>query len=216
MAMRWPAALVFCALEVACKTKSGGTDSPKLRSLVARTVGFEGEVEQQITTSMFPSPPNRYLLKMKGDRARIETKGTIIITDMTARKRYSIDPSSKSYSEYTWAASEPDPDAAVPTQIHTGRHESIAGHDCEIVTVTMSGTSAYELCVTQDMSSPVVRAFGGFGGLGGWSGDLGFALRVVLKDATGREGSRAEVTRIEKRSIPEADLTVPPGYTLVK
>ena len=214
--MRWPAAPFFCALcalGLGCKTQSGGGDSPKLRGLVARTVGFEGEIEQEITTSIFPGKATRYLLKMKGDRARIETTGVVMITDLTARKRWSIDPTSKSYSEYEWAAPDPDAGAAVPTQVHTGRHEVIAGHDCEIVQATLPPSSNWEMCVTQDMSSPVLRAFGG---LGGWSDELGFAMRVVLKDASGREVSRAQVTRLEKKSIPDSDVNVPPGYVLVK
>jgi hypothetical protein len=41
----------------------------------------------------------------------------------------------------------------------------------------------------------------------------GFPMRIVLYDAKGAPLMKMEATRIEKKSIPDAEFQIPAGYT---
>jgi hypothetical protein len=96
--------------------------------------------------------------------------------------------------------------------VRTGRRDVVAGYACDVVTRRFAATT-YEECVSPEIASPLALAVGAMPEL---AAEGGFPLRSILRDAGGVEMSRTEAVRVDKRSIPEADLVVPPGYTRTK
>ena len=103
-----------------------------------------------------------------------------------------------------------------PTNIaRTGKHETIAGYDCEDWDVTMENGKRVATCVAQGL------AFFDFSGMAGptgggtrsWAEELrdknGFPLRAVETDASGKEVSRMEVTKIEKKRLDDSTFAIP-------
>ncbi len=108
--------------------------------------------------------------------------------------------------------------AVEPTIRRTGRKETIAGYECEHLSIGFSGETT-DVCVTRGLG-PFVNAMAAMGGLGrgssaqpAWqrtlSGEGDFPLKVVRQDGV----VQLEVTKIEKRSIGEALFTIPNSYT---
>jgi hypothetical protein len=137
-------------------------------------------------------------------------------------------PSMKSASD---AAAREIEKAGAPKITRTGKKETIAGYECEHVLVA-SATQSFDICTTK-MLGAFVNAFGALGGMGGagrggagrggaerggaapqnWQQMLGevgaFPLKVTSKDG----GITLEVIKVEKRSIPAAQLEVPANYS---
>ncbi|MEO8798086.1 MAG: DUF4412 domain-containing protein, partial [Polyangiaceae bacterium] len=102
----------------------------------------------------------------------------------------------------------------------TGKHETIAGYDCEDWTVRDPSGKRTELCVAQGL---VYFDLGSLRGGGQTLSPLAkefkdkrsFPLRSVEFDASGKELTRSEVTKIEPKSIDAARFLPPSGYTEV-
>ena len=61
-----------------------------------------------------------------------------------------------------------------------------------------------------------VRQAAGSGSTGGWATELGVAQSLPLRfseyDERGQLVSRIETTKIERRTLPAAEFSVPPGF----
>ena len=111
----------------------------------------------------------------------------------------------------------------------TGRTETILGYLCEEY-VTTDGGNTTEMWITDQLGSfaglgggnPMAGMMGG-GKRGGGSPASGweqalkskggaFPLRVVSRDAKGRESFRLEARKIEPGPLPDSDFAPPAGF----
>jgi len=102
----------------------------------------------------------------------------------------------------------------------TGQTEKIVGYLCQLFTLKANGKTT-ELWLADGLGS-----FAGLGGgnpMGGkpppksaWeqalAGVAGFPLRVVEKDAGGKETFRLEATKVDKSAQPDSLFAPPAGY----
>jgi hypothetical protein len=97
----------------------------------------------------------------------------------------------------------------------TGKHETIAGIDCENWIAKDPRGKRSEVCIAQGIAFFDVSSMKG-GKSDGLAKELRekklFPLRDVEYDASGAEISRMEVTKVEKHSIDDAKLDVPKDY----
>ena len=103
------------------------------------------------------------------------------------------------------------------TVTKTGKHETIAGYDCEHWDVKMASGRRTDVCVAQGIRFIDFAAMSpGGSSLGSWTQDLeaanSFPLSVIDYNAQNQETSRMTVTSIEKKSLPDTLFTVPSDY----
>jgi hypothetical protein len=197
----------------------------KLRSLATSLVSFEGEIEMTSSMSAPAAMSLTTLFEMKGDKLRTEAKGLggfVTLTDVAAKKTYILDTTGHTYTEVDLAAVTAAA-ATAPTKspakvINTGRTDKVAGYSCDVYEIRDAGMRT-EACTASGLSmlafglSSPFSAFSN--GNDAWSEVLGhgFPLRITVLDAAGAPMMKMEATRIERRTVPDADLSVPPGYT---
>jgi hypothetical protein len=184
---------------------------------------FEGEITMHTTAA---GTSNDMVVQTKGDKLRFDTKAPTGdpmhgVFDPTANKVVVYLDGTKTYMDMDFSkpGATPNVDGASGSVNKTGKHETVAGYDCENWTVSDPTGKKTELCIAQGI------AFFDVGGLkAGPSASpsalakefrekKSFPLRSIEYDAAGKELSRMEVTKIEKKSIPDASFQVPPGYT---
>jgi hypothetical protein len=98
----------------------------------------------------------------------------------------------------------------------TGKHETVAGMDCEDWTAKDPSGKRSEVCIAQGLVAFDFSAL-----KGGGTSTLGkelrekklFPLRSVEYDAAGKELSRMEVTKVEKKSLEDSEFEIPKDYT---
>jgi hypothetical protein len=104
----------------------------------------------------------------------------------------------------------------------TGKHETVAGYDCEDWEITHETGKRESACVAEGLSFFDLSTMAGtVGGVSpSWVDELrergGFPLRTIETDPAGKEISRMEVTKIEKKPIDAANFTVPAAYHLMQ
>ena len=203
--MRARAALVLLAVCAGAACKRSST-----KDLVSRTFGFEGEIE--LEARVLSGMTNRATYKMKREKVRVEVGGTVMLADLGAKKSYLIDSTTKTYNTIDWSAAAADAGGR-PPRTKTGKKDVVAGYGCEEYEYsTPTGDRAFS-CVTTEIYGPVVVAVGALGAFGD---DLGFPLRTVMQNRAGMEVFRSEVVRIDRKSVPEKDVSIPPGYREVR
>jgi hypothetical protein len=106
-----------------------------------------------------------------------------------------------------------------PKVAKTGRFETVAGTRCEDWDVVSDHREA-TVCVANEGASVFSIPFGGAPPESAWMAELldgrHFPMRVVTYDKDGAaETSRVEVTKIDKKSVPDEGLKVPAGYTQI-
>jgi hypothetical protein len=115
------------------------------------------------------------------------------------------------------------PSSAGPpsTITRTGKHETIAGYDCEDWNVT-TGAKHSAVCVAEGIPFFDFAAMASHGGAAtgrSWADELrdkkGFPLRAVETDESGKETSRMEVTKIAKQTLDDELFTAPKGYNVM-
>jgi hypothetical protein len=191
---------------------------------------FEGELRMQMTSGKEKPFDIDYFLK--GGKARIVPqlgqKGSMaMIMDTTKMEMTMLMPEQKMYmvtsikSATEEAAKQAGTADVVPER--TGRKEKILGYTCEEYLLKSKDGTSSAIWVTDE-----IGAFAGLGG-GGMSGGRGrgptaqawenafagknqFPMRVIGLDKKGVENFRMEVTKIEKKSLPDADFLPPAGY----
>jgi hypothetical protein len=103
-----------------------------------------------------------------------------------------------------------------PTITRTGKHETVAGYDCEDWEIADEKGNHQSTCVAQGLPFFDFSATAGATGGHSWAEELrdknAFPLRARDVDASGKEISRMEVTRIERRPVDDSAFIVPPGF----
>lgn len=179
--------------------------------------GFEGAITMHVHSQTGDSD---IVVKTKGEKMRFDIDKAYVLYDPKAGTVTMVDDATKSYRAMDFGGpNAPKANTSGDTaQIEkSGQHETIAGIDCERWTVHDQGKRS-EVCIAQgiayfDMSNPKN------GGGGGLAKELRekklFPLRDVEYDASGKEISRMEVTKVDKKSIPDSELEVPKDYTKI-
>jgi hypothetical protein len=100
--------------------------------------------------------------------------------------------------------------AAAPVVVHTKKFELIADHRCEHVLVTIAKQQT-DICIAKGLGTFVMPT--GMGRLEAWQKALndanGFPLKVVQPDGT----VAMEVTKVERKMLPESLFTIPDSYS---
>ncbi|MFL5578775.1 MAG: DUF4412 domain-containing protein [Gemmatimonadaceae bacterium] len=196
---------------------------------------FEGVITVRTTGMQAQQQDAQYYVRQGASRVEMtSSRGQmVLVTDPQKRTMYMMMPEQKTYMERPLAPA-PGPvtkDAPAESQVvRTGRTDTIAGFQCEHVTITTERGAA-DACVTRQlgavpaMGAGMRRGMGGPGGgagagagarggaMGGWRAaldaqpDLGFPLRVETDGRT-----VWEVTKVERRTLDPALFAVPAGY----
>ena len=186
--------------------------------------GFEGAIVMHATS---PRGPTEMLFLTKGGKLRIETPGrdgqmTHSIFDPEHKKlTLLLDSQQMAMQMAIPEIAAAAPAASATTVTRTGRHETVAGYDCEDWDVAIEGGKREAVCVAQGLAFFDFMAMAGStGGTSrSWAEELreknGFPLRAVELDATGKEISRMEVTKVEKRALDDSAFLPPPGYQVM-
>lgn len=118
------------------------------------------------------------------------------------------------------AMDEADPNGP-PTVTRTGKHEKVAGQDCERWEIRHTSGKRTDACIAEDfVAFDFASLLPGAGPFTGSSSDEVkqkklFPLRSVDTDAAGNVTSKMEVTRIERTSIDKSRFEVPKDYAYV-
>lgn len=134
---------------------------------------------------------------------------------------YTLLPPISMYSETSMADMQAGltaaaPDAATrvppraPTVTHTKRFELIAGHRCEHVLIVL-GQQKTDVCMGKGLGVFIMPA--GVGRGEGWDRVLAEANGFPLKVVQGNGTVTMEVTKIERKALPEALFSVPDSYS---
>lgn len=182
--------------------------------------GFEGQITMHTTSAA--APPQDMVVKAKGDKLRFDSKGsdgsaTYAIYDPTNKVTMVLD-TQKTYMDLDFGKpgapqANTSPDTASIDK--SGKHETIAGIDCENWRAKDPSGKRSEVCIAQgiaffDMTS--VKS-GSPSALGKELREKKlFPLRSVEYDASGKETSRMEVTKVEKTSIDDSQFSIPKDY----
>jgi Domain of unknown function (DUF4412) len=110
------------------------------------------------------------------------------------------------------------PPAKPPPKVtKTGKTDKVAGYECELWDIT-DETSKATLCIAEEgiswFSIPMVGAPAEYAWMAELMDGKHFPLRAVAFDKAGVETGRIEVTKIEKKTEPDAMFEVPAGYAI--
>jgi hypothetical protein len=183
---------------------------------------FEGAITMNNTSGEHPAKTINY--EVKGTKMRFESPeergpmaGSYVIFDTTAKKMTMVDDTKKTAMVMDMGAmggmtpgGPAMPAGPKPNVEKTGKTDTVAGYSCDIWKMTEPSGEKTEACVAKGITFPAMgrRA-------AGWMSSLedAFPLRAISYDPAGKEKSRMEVTKIEKKSLDDAHFQVPAGYT---
>lgn len=182
---------------------------------------FEGEITMNVSDAAKPEPKT-ITYDVKGTKMRFVApeehgpmSGGYVIFDTTAKKMTVVQDAKKTamvmdmgaMGGMTPGAPPPGPK---PTVDKTGKNDTVAGYTCEQWKITETNGERSDVCVAQGIMFPVMGRRGT-----GWMSQLenSFPLRAISYDSAGKEKSRMEVTKVEKKSLDDAMFQVPAGYT---
>jgi hypothetical protein len=104
-----------------------------------------------------------------------------------------------------------------PKVTKTGKTDKVAGYECELWDIT-DETSKGTMCIAEEgiswFSIPMTGAPAEYAWMAELMDGKHLPLRFVGFDKAGIETGRVEVTKIDKKSEPDAMFEVPPGYTV--
>jgi hypothetical protein len=219
--------IVAIAALSACKLRGFGASDgggPSIVSTLASLVAFEGEIDMSMSIAMAPATGMTTSFEMKGTKIRTETKGIVAmvsITDMEAKKSWTIDNTARTYTEIDLGKLSSASSATVKSTAKArklGKSDTVAGYSCDLWEVT-DATMDTQLCMASGLSMLALGLSGPFSafarGNDAWGEVLshGFPLRIVMTDPGGKPIAKMEATRIDKRSVPDSEFAVPAGYT---
>jgi len=111
------------------------------------------------------------------------------------------------------------PSSAPPKVTKTGRKDTVAGYACEIWDVVPDTGEKLSACVANEGGSWFRLPLTGMPTEHAWALELldgkHFPLRGVAYDKSGAEKGRAEVTKIEKKTLAATLFEIPAGYKMV-
>ena len=189
---------------------------------------FEGKVSLAITAEKGRTQTLNYSIKGQKLRMDIETEGKAMTSIMDMGKlemlmlmpeqqMYMVMPIKKPVEQAMAKQGESTADIEV-----TGKTETILGYKCNQILVKDKG-AVTEMWVAEGLGAFMGMGSGGGGGRKGggaaaakWEealkGKGGFPLRVISRDAKGRESFKMEATKIEPGSLPDSSFAPPAGY----
>ena len=187
--------------------------------------GFEGEIAMHITHP--DAPASDMVFEAKGADVRLDLggasgQGSHAIVRADGKAVLVVD-AQKAWMDLDMtkagaAVAEADPSGA-PTVDKTGKHERIAGRDCEDWEIKHTSGKRTDTCIAEGLAA---FDFGALlpGATPASSKDEVhakrlFPLRSIEYDATGKETSRMEVTRIDEKKIDPSAFEIPAGYAKV-
>ncbi len=104
-----------------------------------------------------------------------------------------------------------------PKITKTGKTDKVAGYECELWDIT-DESSKGQMCIAEEGISWFSIPMSGAPAEYAWMAELTdgkhFPLRFIGYDKAGTETGRIEVTKIDKKSEPDALFEVPAGYTV--
>ena len=179
---------------------------------------FEGEITMSTTDPAKGAKTIVY--DVKGTKLRFESPDSAgpmaagyVIFDTAGKKMTAVDDAKKTAMVMDVGAMQglspgAPPAGPKPTVDKTGKNDTVAGYSCELWKVTETSGEHADVCVAKGISFPAM------GRHAGWMSSLedGFPLRAVSYDSAGKEKSRMEVTKVDKKSLDDAMFQVPPGY----
>ena len=192
-----------------------------------KTGDFEGEITMTVRAAggspsemVFEAADQRVRLALTGPDGRrshalVKPDGSIVLVVDEQRAFMDMD-----MTKAGAAVAEADP-AGEPAVSKTGRHETIAGHACEVWEIRHGSGKRTEACIAEGLAAFDFGALlpGGAPASGAVGKELHqkklFPLRSVELDPSGKETSRMEVVRVERKKIDRAVFEIPAGYTRV-
>jgi hypothetical protein len=177
--------------------------------------GFEGAITMHTTSAK--GPPADIVVEAKGDKLRFNSDAGYGLYDPSANKVTMVMDAQKAYMDLDFArigAPQANTTSDNGTIDKTGKHEKVAGIDCEDWTVKNPSGKRSEVCIAQGIAFFDLESLKGGGtALGKELRDKKlFPMRSVEYDASGTETSHMEVTKVEKKSIDDGRFVVPPDY----
>ena len=189
---------------------------------------FEGKVSYKISSGRDKAQEMTYSIKGKKMRMEIPNQKEMgpMIMDMEKKEMMMTMPSDHMYM--TMAIPDAATDAAAKardevTLEKTSETEKILGYTATKYISTDSKGVVSDLWLAEGLGTfmpmsnqnPMGRSRAN-ASQKGWERALAgkemFPLRVVSKDKSGKESFRMEVTKIEKKSLPDSDFEAPAGY----
>lgn len=184
----------------------------------ATVLGFEGELVVQ--SQMGTDPPTTTVVHLQGDKAQAQLPSNtgavvVLIADGGAKKNTWLFHAKHEAIVETMVA---HPASGSPKVTSTGRHDVVAGTDCDVVEVRYTtGPGAFnEVCVAKSLTAASLAFTPIEDVLFGSPEDLpvdGFPLRVLTRGPSGAVTARMEVTKIEKVGQPKSLFEIPAGFT---
>jgi hypothetical protein len=184
---------------------------------------FEGSITMHMTDAK--SAPHDITMITKGNKIRVDvpekngTSAHSIFDPSTGKALVIMDAQKMAMTMTIPAATVAGTQGAPPVVTKTGKHETIAGRDCEDWDIVQA-TKHEQACVTEGIvffdftsMSPTGAQRGS---MGAWLSDLRdkheFPLRAITLDPSGKESSRMEVTKLDAKPVDDSLFTVPAGY----
>lgn len=211
--MRRSLAVVLAAALLGCSRPSSLTLS-----------AFEGEITMR-TKLATGAPPQDMVVKTKGDKLRFDMTGagaqpTHVVLDPKGGKLLLVIDAQKTYFDMDFSApsAQPSTNPTTSAATATGTHRQVAGYDCEEWKVTDASGKRSDVCMAQGIAffdptslrpgaqhaeSPLARKF---------RENKSFPLESVDYDAQGKELSRMDVVKIDKKSLDDSEFAVPADY----
>jgi hypothetical protein len=179
---------------------------------------FEGEISMNVSDPGKPMKTITY--EVKGTKLRFEApesagpmSGGYVIFDTTGKKFTAVNDAKKTAMVMDMGAMQgmmpgAPPGGPKPTVDKTGKTDTVAGYSCDVWKVNDPNGEHTDLCVAKGISFPAM------GRHAGWMSSLEdtFPLRAVQYDSAGKEKSRMEVTKVDKKSLDDKMFEVPAGY----
>jgi len=181
---------------------------------------FEGEITMR--TARANSPPANLVVKAKGGKLRFDTntngQTASAIFDPQTNKVTALLDAQKAYMDMDFSSANvmPNTDPSTATIEKTGKSEKIAGLDCDDWVAKDPSGKRSEVCIAEGLAFFDLEGLRKGGGAG-WNKELRdkkmFPLRSVEYDASGKEMSRSEATKVEPKKVDDALFQVPKDYT---
>jgi hypothetical protein len=190
--------------------------------------GFEGDITMHtVQAGSSGSNSQDMVVEVKKDQLRFDMRspqgGTMYgVFDPKANKVTFYSEATKTYTDLDFSGpsgktnTNPDTSSIAP-----GKHETIAGYDCQDFTVNDPSGKKSEVCIAQGITFFDVAALRGGAPASGsalaaqFREKKSFPLKSIEYDATGKELSHMEVTKIEPKPIDDARFATPAGYTKI-
>jgi hypothetical protein len=139
---------------------------------------------------------------------------------METKKSWTLDPATHTYMEIDFGklASAGTPTKPKATAKNLARADKVAGYSCDLWEVDDMAMRT-EVCIASGLGMMALGLSGPFSmfakGDDAWSDVLshGFPLRIITSDPSGKPMMKMEASRIEKKSLPDAEFQIPAGYT---